>query len=64
MEIKEYVFKGIHYLVRLPKNYAENVQYPTILFLHGAGGRGNDISPLRENPLFHIVNEKKNFRLL
>lgn len=61
MEIKEYVFKGIHYLVRLPKNYAENVQYPTVLFLHGAGSRGNDISVLRENPFFTLTADKKDF---
>lgn len=61
MEIKEYEFKGIRYLVRLPKNYTENKQYPTLLFLHGAGSRGKDISVLRRNPFFTLTADKKDF---
>ncbi|MDA0929690.1 MAG: prolyl oligopeptidase family serine peptidase [Proteobacteria bacterium] len=31
-----------HYQVYLPRNYSASGQWPVILFLHGAGERGND----------------------
>ena len=33
---------NLPYRVLLPKDYNPNVKYPLILFLHGAGERGND----------------------
>lgn len=32
----------LRYRMLLPKNFDETKQYPTVLFLHGAGERGND----------------------
>jgi len=40
---------SIPYRVLLPKNYNPNIKYPLILFLHGAGERGND----NESQLVH-----------
>jgi predicted peptidase len=42
---KEYVFaegKTLPYRILYPENYEKNKKYPLILFLHGAGERGND----------------------
>lgn len=32
----------IHYRMLIPENYDPNKKYPVVLFLHGAGERGND----------------------
>ncbi len=32
----------LHYRMLLPKDFSESKQYPIVLFLHGAGERGND----------------------
>jgi len=63
---KEYVYadgKILPYRILYPENYDKNKKYPLILFLHGAGERGND----NEKQLIHgaklfITNEnRKNF---
>jgi len=51
------------YNILLPEKSCEKEQYPLILFLHGAGERGND----NETPILHIkslfldTKNKKNF---
>ena len=61
MEMKEYEFKGIHYLVRFPNNFQEGIQYPTIFALHGAGSRGRDITLVKENPFFYLTENQEDF---
>ena len=41
---KEYVFKGdtLRYRILYPENYNSSLSYPLVVFLHGAGERGND----------------------
>ena len=41
---KDFVSKGdtLHYRVLFPDNYDKGKSYPLVLFLHGAGERGND----------------------
>ncbi|HMC01425.1 MAG TPA: alpha/beta hydrolase-fold protein [Flavobacteriaceae bacterium] len=41
---KQYISNGdtLKYRILLPKNFDESKQYPVVLFLHGAGERGND----------------------
>lgn len=41
----------LDYLLYLPPDYDESVNYPTILFLHGAGERGDDLSGLYKQGL-------------
>ena len=36
--------KEIDYVIRRPENEAEGVKYPLVIYVHGAGGRGRDIS--------------------
>lgn len=50
IEIKE--FKKIKYIVCFPDNFDENKNYPLLLKLHGAGGRGDDINPLLRDSAF------------
>jgi len=39
------------YLLYLPKGYEEGGSWPLILFLHGAGERGHDLTLLNKHPL-------------
>ena len=48
-------FKDIQYIVRFPKGYDAKKKYPVILFFHGAGLRGNDITPMYGNKFFEIT---------
>ncbi len=38
------VFEGMQYAIRFPDGYEEGKACPVLLFLHGAGTRGNDIT--------------------
>lgn len=54
-------FENIQYVTRYPNNYEPGKKYPVIMFFHGAGGRGNDINVLMNNPYFRITNEYTDF---
>lgn len=50
------------YLLFLPAGYDENEQkWPLILFLHGAGERGDDLEKVKVHGPPKIVEKKKNF---
>ena len=55
------IFEGMKYLVRYPEGYCEGEKYPVILFLHGAGTRGNDIRMLEGNPFFKWIAQHDAF---
>lgn len=59
MEIKK--FEKLTYILKYPKNYEEGEKYPVIIFLHGAGGRGDDIEVTKTNPFFVITNKYDDF---
>lgn len=52
MNLKDCKFKNLQYILKIPKDFDERKKYPAIIFLHGAGTRGNDIGVLRGNPFF------------
>ncbi len=54
-EIKK--FGKITYVIRYPENFCKGEKYPILLFLHGAGTRGNDTALLLENPFFKLTDE-------
>ena len=58
MNIKIKEFKRIKYIVCYPDNFNENQKYPLLLKLHGAGGRGDDITPLLRDSAFLKQREK------
>ena len=45
----------LKYVIQYPEGFLEDKKYPVILFLHGAGTRGNDISKLESNPFFTLI---------
>ena len=55
MNKEVYRLGDLQYVVSYPRGYVKGKQYPTIIFLHGAGTRGNDINPLIHNPYFKIT---------
>ena len=54
-------FDGMEYLIRYPANYKEGNRYPVVLFLHGAGTRGNDIDILKKNVFMSISEQYEDF---
>ena len=61
MNSEVFRFNQLQYLVTYPSGYAIGQKYPVIIFLHGAGTRGNQIELLRNNPFFKITENNKNF---
>jgi len=49
----------LRYLLHLPENLRrrKNEKWPMILFLHGAGERGNDLNLVRKHGIPRIVDE-------
>ena len=47
----------LQYAVKYPKNFKSSKKYPTLLFLHGAGTRGNDISKVTEGVFFEELEK-------
>ena len=45
-------YKKLGYVRRLPKDFVATEKYPLVIYLHGAGGRGSDISKIYEHPFF------------
>ncbi len=57
----EVKFHNIRCLLKKPKGFACSKKYPVLLFLHGAGTRGNDISKLPRNPFFKLTELHRDF---
>lgn len=64
-EKREFVFKGdtLRYRVLFPENYDKSRSYPLVLFLHGAGERGNDNEKqlIHGSSMFTEENNRKNY---
>lgn len=58
-EIKN--IENLKYVIKYPNNFDENRSYPVIFIMHGAGGRGNDINVLLENPYFLQTSKHESF---
>ena len=64
MSIKTNVFEGIQYAVRYPNGYTEGEKYPVILFLHGAGTRGEDISNVTTHSFLRRPDKWPDFKFI
>lgn len=47
--MEEKVFEGLKYLISYPKDFQEGKTYPLVIFLHGAGTRGETTERLQQN---------------
>ena len=61
MNIKIDQSENVKYIIRFPDGYKNGDRFPVIIFLHGAGSRGNDIHILKNNPYFNIINKHLEF---
>ena len=57
---------GLDYLLYLPKDYNvdKEKKWPTILFLHGKGERGDDLELVKIHGIPKIVSTKKDFKFI
>lgn len=51
----------IEYLLYLPEDYEKQQKWPLILFLHGAGQRGNDLEEVKVHGLPKLIEQGKDF---
>lgn len=49
-------FEGIKYIVSTPPDFNEEMEYPTVIFMHGAGTRGDNLEAIYNNPFFTEKN--------
>ncbi len=58
MKQEVFKYKNMNYILSVPDDFKKDKKYPTIIFLHGAGGRGNNIDDLLfDNPFFELTGE-------
>lgn len=57
MEVLNY--ENLSYVLIKPDKFNENRKYPAILFLHGAGSRGTNVSVIKNNPFCKKMSEKE-----
>ena len=57
-------FENLEYLINYPAGYEAGKRYPVVLFLHGAGTRGDDISILAGNPFMKLTRQYEEFSFI
>lgn len=53
--------KKIDFLLYLPKGYEQQQKWPLVLFLHGAGERGDDLSQVKKHGPPKLIEKGKDF---
>ena len=61
MEYKILNYEKLKYVIRYPDSYKEGERYPVLFYMHGAGGRGDNIQIIRDHPVFSITEKYKAF---
>lgn len=51
----------LKYVIRYPQGFSESEKYPVLLFLHGAGSRGDNLDNVIANPFFRLTEQHKEF---
>ena len=60
--MEEKVFEGMAYLVSYPEGFQENKKYPLVIFLHGAGSRGETAKRLHKNFSLSCIRKRQDTR--
>ena len=60
--MEEKVFEGMTYLVSYPVGFQENKKYPLVIFLHGAGSRGETAKRLHKNFSLSCIRKRQDER--
>ena len=58
----ENVFEGLTYLVYYPEGFQPEKKYPLVIFLHGAGSRGETADRLKKNFSLSCIRKRKDER--
>lgn len=61
MRFEECVFRTIKYLVRYPDNFEQGKQFPVLICIHGAGGRGGSYEDFKGHSEFTISGKMEGF---
>lgn len=61
MEFRLSKLEDMQYVTVYPKDYKSTNKYPVIIFLHGAGTRGNNIEQLKNNAFFKEIERYEDF---
>lgn len=59
--MKEMNFSGLNCLLKYPTDFSKGEKRPLILFLHGAGSRGDTTEKLVTNPFFLLTEKLESF---
>ena len=65
--MEEKIFEGMTYLISYPEGFQKDKKYPLVIFLHGAGTRGDSIEKLKGNKTYlqiKVWQDSKGFILL
>lgn len=62
MEVQS--FEKLEYIVNYPSGYKKGERYPVVLFLHGAGTRGEDIGILKNNKFMQTIGIYDDFSFI
>lgn len=54
-------YNNINYLIEFPEKYNNREKYPVIIFIHGAGSRGNDVNILKNQVIYKYKKEHADF---
>lgn len=61
MRYDQHSIENLNYIIKYPADFCEEKKYPVILFLHGAGNRGNDLDLLLSNAFFEGLPKEDDF---
>lgn len=57
MKTEKLRYKELDYVIRYPEGFLPDKEYPIVFYIHGAGGRGRDISMIWNHPFFNLTEE-------
>jgi len=60
--MEEKIFEGVKYLISYPDDFCEDRKYPLVIFLHGAGSRGDSTEKLQSNVCVTNLQKRQNER--
>ena len=61
MEYQILNHEKIKYVIRYPDGYKPGERYPVLFYIHGAGGRGNDIDVIKNHTFFTLTEQHESF---
>ena len=55
---------NLEYLISFPDSYDANIKYPVLFYIHGAGGRGRDLSLLEDSLILSTMKKNNDNRFI